>query len=278
VFSCRIALAAFSLIAVLFFSQPAQCGPVFDRVMKAGVLRLGLPYNLVPQGFMKQDGAWIGFEVDVGSGMAGHMNLKVEPVKVNDKTWRTMLSRGQIDAALCRIRHTRSLDAEFDFSEPYFFDSLQVMTLKGAFKTPGDLKGLKVAAIQGSSSEKAAMRLLSEAGDPSAQQNVTSYPDRPSCFAALGQEKVSGWVDSGMVLIEYAAGSPGRFDLLPASDQLEPVAVAVPQDDSAWRDLINFTIQDMAADGSLDKIYRKWFGPETQYAFPARRAIDIWPQ
>ena len=84
---------------------------------------------------MKQDGTWIGYEVDVGSAMARHMNLKVEPVKVNDKTWRTMLSRGQIDAALCRIRHTRSLDAEFDFSEPYFFDSLQVMTLKGAFKS-----------------------------------------------------------------------------------------------------------------------------------------------
>jgi polar amino acid transport system substrate-binding protein len=274
----RIAVTATSLMALLLCSQHVQCGPVFDRVMKAGTLRLGLPYNLVPQGFLKQDGTWVGFEVDVGSGMAGHMNLKVEPVKINDKTWRTMLSRGQIDAALCRIRHTRSLDAEFDFSEPYFFDSLQVMTLKGAFKSPADLKGLKLAAIQGSSSEKAAMKLLYEAGDSNAQQSVVSFPDRPSCFAALGQEKVSGWVDSGMVLLEYAAGSPGRFDLLPASDQLEPVAVAVSQDDSAWRDLINFSIQDMAADGSLDKIYRKWFGPETPYAFPARRAVDIWQQ
>jgi len=251
---------------------------VHDRVMKTGTLRLGLPYNLVPQGFIKQDGTWVGYEVDVGSGIARHMNLKVEPVKVNDKTWRTMLSRGQIDAALCRIRHTRSLDAEFDFSEPYFFDSLQVMTLKGAFKSPADLKGFKIAAIQGSPSEKAAMKLLSEAGDPNAQQNVVSFPDRPSCFAALGQEKVSGWADSGMTLIEYAAGSPGRFDLLPASDQLEPVAIAVSQDDSAWRDLINFTIQDMVADGSLEKTYRKWFGSDTPYAFPARRSLDIWPQ
>ena len=81
-----------------------------------------------------------------------------------------------------------------------------------------------------------------------------------------------------MVLIEYAAGSPGRFELLPASDQLAPLAVAVPQDDSAWRDLINFTIQDMAADGSLGKIYQKWFGPDTPYAFPQRRSIDRWQQ
>jgi polar amino acid transport system substrate-binding protein len=278
VFSWRTAVTATALMVVLFCAQTAHCGLVFDRAMKSGSFRLGLPYNLVPQGFLQKDGTWVGFEVDIGAGMARHMNLKVEAVKVNAKTWRTMLANGQLDAVLCRIRHTRSLDAEFDFSVPYFYDSLQVMTRKGAFKSLVDLKGLKIAAIQGSSAENAAMRLLSEAGDPQAQQNVDSHPDRASCFAALGQEKVSGWVDSGMILIEYAAGSPGRFELIPVSDQLEPVAVALPQDDSAWRDLINFTIQDMAADGSLGKIYGKWFGPSTPYVFPERRAIDRWQQ
>lgn len=276
--SWRTALTAVSVAVMLLFGQTAQCGPVFDRVMKAGTFRLGLPYNLVPQGFLKKDGTWTGFEVDIGSALAKHMNLKVERVKVNDKTWRTMLANGRIDAAMCRIKHTRSLDAEFDFSEPYFFDSLQVMTLKGAYKSPEDLKGLKIAAIQGSSAEKEAMRLLAAAGDPQAQEHVVSFPDRPSCFAALGQEKVVGWVDSGMILLEYAAGSPGRFQLIPASDQLDLVAVAVPQDDSAWRDLINFAIQDMAADGSLGKIYKTWFGPGTPYAFPVRRSIDRWQQ
>ena len=186
-FFSRTAVIVAGLMSLLLISQSALCGPVFDRVMKAGVLRLGLPYNVVPQGFLKKDGTWVGFEVDIGSTMAKHMNLKVQPVKVNHKTWRTMLSNGQIDAALCRIRHTRSLDAVCDFSVPYFFDSLHVMTLKGAYKSAADLKGLKIAAIQGSSAEKAAMRLLSEAGDPQAQQNVISFP-RPTfllrCFRA----------------------------------------------------------------------------------------------
>jgi polar amino acid transport system substrate-binding protein len=274
--SCLKSIAALSLLALLLFPQSGRAGSVFDRVVKTGAVRVGVPYNVVPQGLLSPEGEWTGFEVDLGAEMARHMNLKLEPVEVNDKTWRTMLSTGQIDVALCRIRHTRSLDAEFDFSEPYFFDSLHVLTLKGNIRTPADLKGQKIAAIQGSSAERSAMRLLREAGDPLAQKNVVSYPDRPSCFAALGQDKVSGWLDSGMVLLEYASGSPGRFQLLPVSDQFEPVAAAVPQNDSAWRDLVNFTIQDMASDGSLGKIYGKWFGPETAYAFPLRRAIDMW--
>lgn len=266
-------------MALVFISQPGFCGPVFDRVMKSGTVRLGLPYNVVPQGFLTQDGQWVGFEKDLGTKIAERMNLKLEPVKVNDKTWRSMLAGGRIDAALCRIRHTRSLEGEFDFSVPYFFDSLQMLVLKeSGIKGPADLKGHKVAALQASPAEKAAMRVLGEAGDPMAQQNVVSYPDRPSCFAAIGQGKVSGWIDSGMILLEYASGNPARFQLIPVSDQVEPVAVAVPQDDSAWRDLINFTIQDLGADGTLATIYAKWFGPDTPYAFPARRSIEIWPQ
>ena len=240
------------------------------------MVRIGVPHNITPQGFLTPAGEWVGFEVDFASELARHMNLKLERVKVTDKNWASMLSRGLIDAALCRIRHTRSLEAEFDFSVPYFFDSQQMLVLKGMFKSAADLKDKQISAVQGSSAEKTAMRLLREAGDRSAEKNVVSFPDRPSCFMALGREKVSAWLDSGMVLLEYAAKSPGRFELIDASEAVEEVAVALPQDDSAWRDLINFAIQDLAADGSLKKIYDKWFGPDTPYAFPNRRSIEVW--
>lgn len=262
---------------VIAASQNGVCGPVYDRVIKAGIVRVGVPYNLVPQGFFKTEKEWTGFEVELAHEMANHAALKLETVKVTDKTWRTLLSKGEIDAALCRIRHTRSLESEFDFSIPYFYDSLHIITVKGNFKTPADLKGQKLAALQGSPAEKAAMKLLQQAGDPQAQKNVLSYPDRPSCFLAFTQEKVAGWIDSGILLVEYAATRPGRFELLPASDQVEPIAIAVPQDDSRWRDLINFALQDMVADGTLGKLYEKWFGPDTPYAFPLRRTIEIWP-
>ncbi len=256
----------------------ACAGPVLDKVMKRGTVRIGVPYNRVPQGFFDPDGKWVGFEVDLAREMATRMNLKLDMVKVNDKTWGPMLSEDRIDATMCRIRHTRSLETQVDFSVPYFFDSLHILVLKGRFKTPGDLKGQKIAAVQGSAAEKEAMRLLKNSGDKAAEKNVTSYPDAPSCFMAMGRERVSGWIDSGMTLLEYASRSPGRFDLIRAAEPVEEVAIAVPQDDSAWRDLINFALQDMAADGTWKKIYDKWFGPETAYAFPLGRSMDIWPE
>jgi polar amino acid transport system substrate-binding protein len=274
----RIILPGLMLLLTLVPPDLGHCGEVFDRVMKRGAVRLGVPYNHIPQGFLKGDGKWVGFEVDVASELARHMDLKLELVKVNDKTWGSMLSSGRIDAAMCRIRHTRSLETQFDFSVPYFFDAAHMLVLKGSFKNPSELAGHKIAAVQGTLPEKEAMRLLRDAGDKMAEKNVVSYPDRPSCFMALGREKVSAWIDSGMSLIEYASRNPGRFELIKVTERVEPVAIAVPQNDSAWRDLVNFTIQDMAADGSLKKIYDKWFGPKTPYAFPMRRTIEIWPQ
>lgn len=268
----------FFLIMFLTPLPNVWSGATFDRVVGSNTVRLGAPYNIIPHGFLNPSGEWAGFEVDLATELARHMNLKLDLVKVNEKTWRSMLSKGQIDAALCRIVHRRSLENEFDFSVPYFFDSPQVLVLKGSSKAVSDLKGQKIAAVQGSIFEKTAMSLLRQAGDDAAQKNVVSFPDRPACFMSLGKDKIGGWLDSGMTLMEYSAKSPGRFELIPAGDSVEVVAIGLPSNDSAWRDLVNFALQDMAADGTWKRIYDKWFGPDAPHPLPAKRTIEIWPE
>ncbi len=254
----------------------AYAGPVYDRVTSTGVVRLGVPYNLVPQGFL-QNGQWVGFEVDVASELAKRLKAKPQLVRVNDKTWRSLLSQGLLDGAFYRIRHTRAVEKEFDLSEAFFYDAQQVLVLKGSFRSVHDLKGRKLAAIQGTISEKLAMSLLKALKDEQAEAQVVSYPDAGSCFLALSKAKVAGWVDWGLTLLEYASRNQGKFDLIDLSENPQGIAMALPQDDSAWRDAVNFAFQDMALDGCLDKIYEKWFGAQTPYAFPKKRAMEIWP-
>ncbi len=266
------------IFVLLLFSAAAQAGPIYNRAVKGGLVKIGVPYNLAPQGYMTPKGEWVGFEVDFAEELAGHMNLKLQKVKINETNWKQLLAKGQIDAALHKISHSRRLENEVDFSEPYMFDSLCILANKGSLKSTADLKGQKIAVVQGSLAEKSAMKLLRAAGDDNAEKNVVSYPDRPSCFLAIGRDKVGAWLDSGLVVLEYVSKSPGKFELLSVSDSVTPIAVALPQEDSAWRDLINFTIQDMAADGSFKTIYDKWFGQDSAYNFPLRRPIEIWPE
>lgn len=274
----RKAAGVLLLTAIFICAGHCLAGQVLDRVSSSGTVRIGIPYNMIPQGFLAPNGEWTGFDVDVAVELAKHMNLKLEKVKVNEKTWGPLLSRGALDAAVCKIRHTRSLDHEFDLSVAYFFDAEQILVSKGSIKKVGDLKGHKIGTVQGTSSEKAAMVLLRSVGDEQAEANVVSHPDATSCFTALARSKISGWLDSGLALLDYASRHPGRFELIDIQGSVETLAAALPSDDSAWRDLVNFTIQDMASDGSLDKIYDTWFGPQTGHPFPRKRPIEIWRQ
>ncbi len=273
-------LSALIIIAPLCFfvlSNLCLAGTV-EKVTSSGTIRVGLPYNKIPQGFMDKQGNWVGFEVDFAEELAKRLNLELAKVKVNDRTWGPLLSSGRIDAALCRIHHNRALEGDFDFSVAYFYDSLRIMIRKGSLKSTDDLKGQKISAVQGSVSEKEAMKTLRRLGDENAEKNVVSYPDRPSCFLALGKEKVSGWLDSGLVLLEYAARSPNRFDLLKLEPDRQAIAAALRENDSAWRDLINFTIQDIVADGTYKKLISKWFGKDGPYSFSFDGSLDIWPE
>jgi polar amino acid transport system substrate-binding protein len=274
----RFRLVFVAVLVCLVWTGTALCGPVFNRVTKGRVIRIGAPYNLYPQGFLNESNEWVGFELDIAAELARHMNLKPELIKINDKTWGPLLNQGKIDVAMSRIIHTRHLENEYDFSVPYFFDSPNLMIIKDTLKAAAEVKGRPIAAVRGSSSEKNAMRLLRELGDEHAEKNVVSFSDLASCFMALGKEKVSAWLDSGVILLEYVSRSPGRYQLIPAGDELFEICMVLPQDDSAWRDAINFAIQDMASDGSYKRIYDKWVGPDRGYYFPLRRAIEKWSE
>ena len=52
----------------------------------------------------------------------------------------------------------------------------------------------------------------------------------------------------------------------------EPYGMGVPRFDSKFRDEVNFTLQDIKADGTYDKLYHKWFG---EAAVPWD--VEVWP-
>ena len=40
--------------------------------------------------------------------------------------------------------------------------------------------------------------------------------------------------------------------------------LGVRENDSKWRDQVNFILQDMWKDGTWDRIFNKWLGPATK--------------
>jgi polar amino acid transport system substrate-binding protein len=271
-----------AILAVVLL-VPALCfaGPTYDKVKEAGVAQVGLMYNSIPAAYFNESNEWVGFDVDIATevvkriGQQMGKDLKMEKVKVNNKTRISFLTSGRIDMSTANMTHKRERDKTIDFSITYFFDGQKILAKKGKYTSHKDFVGKKMASMQGTTSEKNAINLLKSLGDTN--PNVISFQDEPSCFLALQQGKVAGWSTDSTILLGYAAKEPGKYELVGDFFSDEPYGIGLPENDSDWRDAVNFALQDMWNDGTYMNIYNKWYGPDTLYYFPMTEKIEMWP-
>jgi polar amino acid transport system substrate-binding protein len=268
---------------VMLLGSVCYAGTTYDKVMKDGVVRAGMMYNSIPAAYFNDKNEWVGFDVDVAEevikriGQQMGKELKVERVKLNNKTRISFLTSGRIDLSTANMTHKRERDRTIDFSITYFFDGQKILAKKGLFSKHEDFVGKKIASMQGTTSEKNAINLMKKLGDPNAEKNVISFQDEPSCFLALQQDKVAGWSTDSTILLGFAAKEPGKYELVGDFFSDEPYGMGLPENDSDWRDVVNFALQDMWNDGKYMEIYNKWYGPDTPYYFPMTEKIEIWP-
>ncbi|TFG91945.1 MAG: transporter substrate-binding domain-containing protein, partial [Syntrophobacterales bacterium] len=193
------------VLAVAFLLVPGICfaGPTYDKVMKEGVVKAGLMYNSIPAAYFNDKNEWVGFDVDIASevvkriGQSMGKELKMEMIKLNNKTRISFLTSGQIDMSTANMTHKRERDKTIDFSITYFFDGEKILAKKGMYKDHKDFVGKKIASMQGTTSEKNAVNLLKSLGDK--EPKVISFQDEPSCFLALQQGKVAGWATDSTI-------------------------------------------------------------------------------
>ena len=266
-----------AIALLLILAGAALAGPTHDKVMQEKVVRAGIMTDSIPGAFYNDKQEWVGFDVDIAEEIARRLDVKLEKVPVTNKTRIAFVQQGRIDMSVANMTHKRERDKSIDFSITYFFDGQKILAPKGRYDKHEDFVGKKIATMQGTTSEINVKNLLKELGDPNWQKNVISFQKESECFQALRMGRVAGWSTDSTILLGYAAQVPGEFELVGDFFSNEPYGIGLPEDDSDWRDLINFTLQDMWLDGTYQKIYDKWYGPDTPYHFPLTRKMEIWP-
>jgi polar amino acid transport system substrate-binding protein len=267
------------LLAVLvaFSGSFAWAGPTYDKVMKDKVVRAGIMTDSIPGAYYNEKSEWVGFDVDIAEEIAKRLGCTLERVPVSNKTRIAFVQQGRIDMSVANMTHKRERDKSIDFSITYFFDGQKLLAKKGEFSKWEDFVGKKIATMQGTTSEINVKNLLKRLGDPDYEKNVISFQKESECFQALQMGRVAAWSTDSTILLGYAAKKPGTFELVGDFFSDEPYGIGLPEDDSKWRDAVNFAIQDMWKDGTYMNIYNKWYGPDTPYYFPMTEQIEMWP-
>ncbi|HKK33091.1 MAG TPA: transporter substrate-binding domain-containing protein [Desulfomicrobiaceae bacterium] len=272
-----VKIVAVAVLVSMMWVSAAMAGATYDKVMETKVVRAGLMTDSIPGAFYNDKKEWVGFDVDMAEEVASRLGCSLERVAVSNKTRIAFVQQGRIDMSVANMTHKRERDKSIDFSITYFFDGQKILAKSGKYTKWEDFKGKKIATMQGTTSELNVKALLKEMGDPNWEKNVISYQKESECFQALQMGRVAGWSTDSTILLGYAAKEPGKYELVGDFFSNEPYGIGLPEDDSKFRDAVNFAIQDIWKDGTYMEIYNKWYGPDTPYSFPMTEEIEMWP-
>jgi polar amino acid transport system substrate-binding protein len=273
-------LRRLAVFAALLLLPAAALAGVLDRVAETGVLKAGTRADAVPFAFADPNGKLIGFSVDLleairaatAARLGRPVDLQVSVVTPADRLQR--VQSGELDI-VCEIT-TPTWDREkiVDFSVPFFRDGTRILAFRETLRTTPDPKDMLIGVGEGTTT-------AGILDDSLPGVRTKSYPTMDAAFAALSRGEVQGVANIGVILLGLSRKlEPTRsVVLLPRSRPYgnEAMACVLPQNDSAWRDLVNQTIVELMGgledyEGPYMAIHEKWFGREGVMAYPLDRS------
>ena len=252
----------------------AQEKSTLDVIKERGVLIAGVKDSVVPFGFVDEAARdLVGFDVDVCRYIADELGVDLELKPVTSSNRIPMLTDGQVDILAATMTHKMERDEVIDFSITYFMDGQKLLTAADSGITSYmDLAGKKVGSVKGSTSEKNII-------DVQPDCEVVSFEGYPESFLALKQGKVVAMTTDSVILVGLKGSDPEpeKWVIVGEAFSIEPYGLGLPENDSEWRDFVNFTLIKMWNSGDWQEIYDTWLGPDTNYYMPLTWDMEIWP-
>ncbi len=262
----RRQFTAATALGVAFASGPflaetarAETPSTLEGVKQRGVLRAGVRQDVPGFGIVDEKGGTVGFDIDIATELAKRLGVKIELVPVTAATRIPLLQQGRIDLIAATLTHYRERDRVIDFSIGYFWTGQKLMVKKSSnIQSIADMAGKRAGTTVGA----LALKNLAAAQPKAVGQTFEGYPE---AFLAMQRGLVDAVVADVIILAGLRANAPNSGDYVIVGESLGggDYAIGVRENDSKWRDAINFALQDMWRDGTWDKIYGRWVGPGT---------------
>jgi polar amino acid transport system substrate-binding protein len=246
-------LASVMAVATLALAI-AGCGKKDDKKFV-----VGFDQEFPPMGFVADDGSYVGFDLDLAQECAKRMGREfvAQPIAWDSKDQE--LKSGNIDCIWNGFTISGREDG-YTWSEPYMVnDQVVVVKNDSGITSLADLAGLKVA-VQKDSSGLAALN-----DNPALTDTFGELVEIDSYLQAM-MELEMGSVDAIVmdeIVARYEIQTSGKpFIVLDEAVASEEYGVGFLLGNTALRDKVQKTLEEMAADGTTAKISEKWFGAD----------------
>jgi polar amino acid transport system substrate-binding protein len=244
-------------------------GGLLDTVLKRGKLIVSTDPNYAPQSFLKPDGTFEGFDIDVANEIGKRLGVKVEFMTPGWDVITAGSWAGRWDISVGSMTITTARQAVLAFSSPYYFTPAQMTaTTKSGITTLDALAGKTVCAgtattyVDWMKGQLTSVSLGPVATPPTGIK-VKELPTDQECAQAIaaGQDVGEGFLSSSTTVdAAIANGTPITKVGDPVFiEQLAASADKSGPDPTDFIAAVSKAIDDMHADGTLTQFSMKWF-------------------
>ncbi len=254
----------------------AAPGGALDRVRNSNTLRVGFNAQAGPLATLGENSEPAGFEIDLARQLAQRWFQDAGAAvftALSPGQAAAALNDGTVDLFVGEMPMTQANERLMDFTFPTYQSGLCLAVLAtSGIQDPGALNGRRVGLVE-ETTDIAALDTAKQARGLSFQN--TPYPDLSTALGELRAGLVDA-VAADRVTLLTLAGASGDLFILPDRLSPTPIGLALPRNDSALRDRVNLTLQQMIADGTYGRLYQRWFGDEAPgvEAWPGQAALD----
>ncbi|MFN7229461.1 MAG: extracellular substrate binding-like orphan protein GrrP [Synechococcaceae cyanobacterium] len=259
----------------LLVAPAARAGGVVERVARSGELRLIGPADRPPMIAVDAQGRPQGYGVEVAERIAALLSEAVgRPVRLRYETvadaapLAQRLGEGGADLA-CGLPFTWARDLTVDFSVPIGISGLRLLAPTGRFDgSPAGLAGRRIGVVRDSLAE-------SDLRGTQPAAKLVTFSTLAAAVEGLAGGRLDGVVGDSVVLAGLARERGLKGLALTPEQPYEryAVACALPQNDSAFRDLVNRAIvglQQAYVQGEPKTVatVNRWLGPGSALDLP----------
>ena len=258
-------LLAWAVTALAASSALAQTGDTLAKIKASGSVSLGVRESS-GLGYTLGNGKYVGFHTEMGEivlsdirkqlGMTA-LEVKYQPVTSQNRI--PLVQNGTVDIECGSTTNNATRQKDVSFAVTTYVEEVRIaVKANSGINGIKDLAGKNVATTTGTTSVQT-LRRNERAGGIDFKEVYGK--DHADSFLLLESGRADAFVMDGSILAANIskAKNPADFKIVGEVLSVEPIACMLRKDDSAFKKAVDDSIKRQIADGSLAKLYDKWF-------------------
>lgn len=258
-------LLALAITALAATAVVAQTGDTLAKIKSSGSVTLGVRESS-GLGYTLGNGKYVGFHTEMGERVLvdiqkqlGLVKLEIKYQPITSQNRIPLVVNGTVDIECGSTTNNAARQKEVSFAMTTYVEEVRVaVKANSGIQSIKDLNGKSVAVTTGTTSVQH-MRKHERAGGIDFKEIMGK--DHADSFLLLETGRADAFVMDASILAANIskAKNPADFKIVGEVISVEPIACMLRKDDAAFKKAVDDSIKRQIADGSLAKLYDKWF-------------------